>query len=153
MFSTKKILDSLPGFTVNNATGGFLLGTKGKEVRRGELYLGILDLTFRWARYPLGGPKRSLCCGMCESECVLLCIHEMSMWMKQTNSETNCCGCQQLALPNTNKIETQVTRIGVFLYLDTNNGLTLLLMKSTLLLILFIDGQHLLSICYVPDTH
>ena len=72
------------------------------------------------------------------------------MWMQQINNETSISSWQQYTLTNTNKI--QMTRRNVFENLDINSTPMLLLMKLTLLPILCIDGQHLLSAYCVPDT-
>lgn len=61
-----KILTSLPGLTMDNNVGWFLLGCKMEGCQRrwaGELLLGSLDLVVRWISLPGQGAGRKLYCG------------------------------------------------------------------------------------------
>lgn len=65
LFSSRKILTSLPGLTMDNNVGWFLLGCKMEGCQRrwaGELLLGILDLIVRWTSLPGQGAGRKLHC-------------------------------------------------------------------------------------------
>lgn len=71
MFSSKVILNSLPGFTVNNNVDWLLFECKMKDVG-GELYQDIFDLTFGWVWFLVQRANRKLHCVMCKGEHVSL---------------------------------------------------------------------------------
>lgn len=89
LFSSRKILNSLPGFTVDNNAGWFLLGCKMEGCQRSEILLGILDLIVRWVCFPGQRTGGKLHCGrrvvrVCIYACLCVCKKWICEWTKWT---------------------------------------------------------------------